>query len=263
VAIVYSMHQGRTSGVQDKWADDGRVFVGCSGWHYKDWRGIVYPEALPQRLWLPHYSTVFRTVEINATFYRMPSQSTVRSWKRSVGEGFLFAVKGSRVVTHVRRLSDASDSVQQFCDRIAELDDTRGPVLWQLPPTLSRDDAVLSRFLHVLPSGFRHAIEFRHPSWWHTDVYAALAANRIAICLVDMPGFMSPLVATSDFVYARFHGADSLYVGKYSDDALRVWAERLRGVAGNQAAIYAYFNNDARGYAVENALTFRRLLARP
>jgi uncharacterized protein YecE (DUF72 family) len=224
---------------------------------------VLYPERLPQRLWLKHYGTVFRTVEVNATFYRLPSEAAVEAWRRAVPDDFVFAVKGSRLVTHVRRLSGVSEAVMQFCDRISTLDETLGPVLWQLPPTMKRNDTLLAGFLHVLPRERRHVIEFRHPSWWHPDVVAALTDRMVAICLVDMPGYVSPAIATADFIYARFHGPETHYKGRYPDDSLRRWADRLRDIARDQYRIYAYFNNDAHGHAVENALTLRRLLARP
>jgi len=146
---------------------------------------------------------------------------------------------------------------------MAGLGDRLGPILWQLPPSLQRDDERLEAFVSALPDNARHTIEFRHPSWWHPDIYALLQKHRVAVCLVDMPDFRSPALATTDFVYIRFHGATALYGGSYEMAALTEWASALRGVAGAARSIYAYFNNDSDAHAVHNAIEFRRLIAAP
>jgi len=239
------------------------IHVGCSGWQYPAWRGRFYPVGLPTSRWLDFYCGHFNTVELNSTFYRLPSESVAAEWARETPPGFIFAVKGSRYVTHVRRLNDVAGPVDEFVTRVSPLGAKLGPVLWQLPPTLARDDERLSAFLDILPRSVRHVIEFRHESWWHDEVYARLRAHNVALCLIDWPGHRSPVVATTDFIYLRFHGSESLYGGLYGDDALAWWVQAASTIATQRQTVYAYFNNDANACAVRNALTFRGLTARP
>ncbi|MBN1152287.1 MAG: DUF72 domain-containing protein [Dehalococcoidia bacterium] len=237
-----------------------RVLVGCSGWQYAHWRGVLYPDGLPQRRWLQHYSATFPTVEVNSTFYRLPAEETLLRWLTFVNAGFVFAVKGSRFVTHMRRINGVKAAVAEFCARVRILGDALGPVLWQLPPSLSRDEVLLRQFVEVLPAQMRHAIEFRHESWWRPEVFGLLHDYGIALCLVDMPGACCPITSTAPFVYVRFHGPERLYGGRYSESALALWATQLTSVAGAATDLYVYFNNDDEGFAVENALTMSRLL---
>ena len=239
------------------------IRIGTSGWNYPHWKGPFYPESLPKSRWLEYYTEHFDTVELNATFYRMPGESTVERWRAAVPSGFVFAVKGSRTVTHVMRLKDAAESATSLCERMSGLGDGLGPILWQLPPSLQRDDKRLEAFISALPDNVRHTIEFRHQSWWHPGIYALLEQHRVAVCLVDVPGFRSPALATTDFVYIRFHGATALYGGSYATAELAEWASALRGTAGPARSIFAYFNNDSDAHAVANAMEFRRLLASP
>ena len=240
-----------------------RIRVGCSGWHYDDWRGRVYPAELAKSRWLTFYSGVFDTVELNNTFYRLPSEAAVTRWSETTGDGFVFAVKGSRYITHVRRLNDVEPAVQQFVERLSALGSKLGPVLWQLPPGMSRDDTRLEAFLRLLPPSLRNVIEFRHVSWRNEDIYAMLRCYGVAVCLIDTPGFRSAPIATTDFIYVRFHGADRLYSSSYEIESLERWAADIKGLSEGVRPVYAYFNNDVNGYAVDNALTLRRLLAAP
>ncbi len=235
-------------------------YVGCSGWQYRHWRGLFYRPGLPQREWLSHYASHFNTVEVNSTFYGLPSEESLRRWGETVGDGFVFALKGSRLVTHARRLVNVAVEVERFCERACLLRNRLGPVLWQLPPSLQRDDRRLEGFLSMLPSDIQHVIEFRHLSWWHADVYELLQARGVAICCIDMPGFRSPAVCTASCVYVRFHGPEHLYNGSYDAAALHEWATRLVGVLPVGGRVYAYFNNDADAHAVENAFTFVQML---
>ncbi len=239
-----------------------RIHVGCSGWQYSAWRGRFYPEGLPTSRWLAFYCQHFNTVELNNTFYRLPAEATVAEWVKATPSNFVFAVKGSRYITHVRRLIDVAAPIQDFVARIAPMGSKLGPILWQLPPTLLRNDERLKAFLGLLPSGVRHTLEFRHNSWWHDDVYTLLQQHNVALCLIDWPGFRSPVVTTSDFTYLRFHGTETLYGGLYSDESLSWWAQAAATISTRQQTVYAYFNNDANAYAVRNALTFRGLTAR-
>ncbi len=240
-----------------------RIRVGCSGWHYDDWRGRFYPAGLARSGWLGFYSGIFDTVELNNTFYRLPSEAAMTRWFDVTGSEFIFAVKGSRYITHVRRLEGVEAAVKEFLERLTALGGKLGPVLWQLPPRMSRDDRRLEAFLRLLPRSPRHVIEFRHASWRNNDVYSMLRNYGVATCLVDAPEFRSPAVATTDFIYVRFHGLESLYSGSYEHERLERWAADITGLSQGVRPVYAYFNNDSNAYAVDNALTLRRLLVAP
>jgi uncharacterized protein YecE (DUF72 family) len=235
------------------------VRVGCSGWSYGHWRGTVYPRGVPQTRWLEHYATLFDTVEVNATFYRLPRRTTVAAWVERTPPGFLFAVKASRYLTHVRRLADTGRGVERFLACIEPLTRSRklGPVLWQLPETFHRDDERLGSALARLPPG-RHAFEFRHPSWFVPAVEELLRAHGVALVVGDHPQRrFQTRTLTADFTFVRFHvgrGKD----GRYTSRQLDEWAAWIRGVRRG-ADVYAYFNNDWQGFAVENA---RELLGR-
>jgi uncharacterized protein YecE (DUF72 family) len=237
------------------------VRVGCSGWSYSDWRGRVYPESVPQRRWLEHYSTLFDTVEVNATFYRLPRRETVEAWVERTPADFVFAVKASRYLTHVRRLSDLGRGLERFYARIEPLVDSPklGPVLWQLPETFHRDDERLARALGRLPRG-RHCFEFRHPSWFAPEVYALLREHGAALVIGDHPE--RPFQAhqlTAAWTYVRFHHGSRGRRGNYSERELDAWARRL-GTWRTRADVYAYFNNDWEGFAVRNAAALRERL---
>lgn len=238
--------------------------VGCSGWNYKHWRERVYPKRLPPRRWLAHYATSFDTVEINTTFYRLPLRTVVQAWVDESPPGFLFAVKASRFLTHIKRLRDLEDGVALFYERIAPLVDAEklGPVLWQLPERFHRDDDRLARALAQLPPG-RHAFEFRHPSWFVPEVSAILRAHRAALVIGDHPNrpFQTDEL-TADWVYLRFHSGREAADGDYSAAELARWARKIAAWRAT-ADVYAYFNNDWQGYAVENARALARLAAHP
>jgi uncharacterized protein YecE (DUF72 family) len=242
--------------------DDGSgvVRVGCSGWNYTHWRDHVYPQGLPARRWLDHYATLFGTVEVNTTFYRLPSRAAVGGWVEQTPQGFVFAVKASRYLTHIKRLTDMDRGVRRFYQRIEPLvaSGKLGPVLWQLPPTFHRNDERLETALAALPAG-RHAFEFRHPSWFADDVYGLLRAHGVALVIADRPEIRSFQTheRTADFLFLRFHhgGGD----GSYAHRRLGAWARRIEEWRG-EGDVYAYFNNDWAGYAVENALWLRNRL---
>jgi uncharacterized protein YecE (DUF72 family) len=235
-------------------------FIGTSGWHYDHWRRTFYPEKLPRKDWLDYYTRHFNTVEINASFYRLPQESTFTAWHRAVPSGFCFAVKVSRFITHIKRLKDSREPLGTFVDRAKYLQNSLGPLLYQLPPGLQRDDARLEAFLVLLDNKLRHVFEFRHRSWMDEAVFNLLRKYNAGFCVFDMPDFTSPVVVTADFAYIRFHGKNNLYSGCYPDAELADWAERLHKLPPGLGTIYVYFNNDAGGYAIENALTLRKLL---
>ncbi|HEY8491842.1 MAG TPA: DUF72 domain-containing protein [Dehalococcoidia bacterium] len=234
--------------------------IGTSGWSYQHWRERFYPRGVPASRWLSYYAEHFDTVELNASFYRLPRESTWRGWAERAPEGFLFAVKASRLITHLQRLEGSQESVRALLDRARLLGPHLGPVLYQLPPGLQRDDARLAAFLEILPADVQHAFEFRHPSWFDEGVYALLRRFGAAFCMVDRGTFETPALATARFAYARFHGPQGWYGGDYDEGELREWAGRLRGLAAEVEAVYAYFNNDVNAFAVKNALRLRELL---
>jgi uncharacterized protein YecE (DUF72 family) len=237
------------------------VRIGCSGWVYGHWRGRVYPEGLPQRRWLEYYAGLFDTVEVNATFYRLPKRETVASWVEGTPPDFVLAVKASRFLTHVKRLGDLAGGLERFYASIEPLvaSPKLGPVLWQLPETFRRDDERLSAALARLPPG-RHCFEFRHESWFDRDVYALLREHGIALVVGDTP--KRPFQAhelTADWTYVRLHHGSRGRRGNYSERELETWARRIAAWR-SRAEVYAYFNNDWEGFAVRNGLSLRNRL---
>jgi uncharacterized protein YecE (DUF72 family) len=238
------------------------IRIGCSGWNYQHWRnGVFYPPRLPPRRWLEHYAQHFDTVEVNATFYRLPRESAVANWVRESPPGFLFAVKMSRYVTHIKRLRDLPPSIELFYSRIRPLlgSPKFGPMLWQLPGTFRRDDERLAQALELLPPG-RHCFEFRHESWFVDDVYELLRSHGVALVIGDTPSrpFQSHAL-TTDWTFVRFHHGTRGRNSNYSETELEEWAGRIEGWAQG-ADVYAYFNNDWNGYAVRNGLWLKRRL---
>jgi uncharacterized protein YecE (DUF72 family) len=239
-----------------------RYYIGTSGWHYDDWRGRFYPEKMPKMQWLEFYARHFPTLELNNTFYRLPTEEAFRKWHESSPKGFVFAVKISRYVTHIKRLKDCAEEINNFMSRAVLLKEKLGPLLYQLPPGLHRDDERLIDFLKILPHERKHVIEFRHESWLNDEVFEILRKHQVGFCVFDMPKLTSPLIATSDFAYIRFHGSGSLYSSCYSDEEMVEWARKIKKMARGLEAVYIYFNNDIAGYALENAETIRGYLGK-
>jgi uncharacterized protein YecE (DUF72 family) len=236
--------------------------IGTSGWSYDHWENVLYPPGLPARDRLQHYVNLFSTVELNASFYRWPRESTFASWNRRLPPGFLLTVKAPRGLTHAKKLYSPEVWIERIARCWHELGDKRAILLVQLPPGMERDDARLSYFLERLPSWIRVAVELRHSSWDSPDVYALLEHHNAAYCVMSGAGLPCVLRATTDFVYVRLHGPDfdHLYGGSYSDDDLGWWADRIREWQAAGRDVYAYFNNDGGGNAVRNAETLRRFL---
>jgi len=232
-----------------------KYYVGCSGWHYDHWRGLYYPEGLPRSKWLQFYAKQFTTVELNNSFYHLPSEKAFVTWRESSPNDFAFSVKVSRFITHIKRLRNLGSAVENFLSRACFLRNKLGPLLYQLPPNMKRNDEVLEDFLSSLPQKYQHVFEFRHESWIDDSVFHVLQQYNAGLCVFDMPGFTCPLVATTDFAYIRFHGSEGLYSSCYSDEELSQWAQRIARLGKNVKAIYIYFNNDAEAFAVKNALT--------
>jgi uncharacterized protein YecE (DUF72 family) len=236
-----------------------QVRVGCSGWQYKHWRGNFYGEDLPQSRWFEHYATVFDTVEINNSFYRLPEEGTFANWARRAPARFVYAVKASRFLTHMKKLKDPEEPIDRLFSRLRFLGRHLGPVLYQLPPGFRRDEGRLDAFLAALPTG-RHVFEFRDPSWYAAGVFRMLEKHRAALCLHDMPGSATVRERVGPFVYARFHGATGIYSGSYPDARLIDWADWLAAERRAGIDVYAYFNNDVGGHAPRNAVTLRRFV---
>jgi uncharacterized protein YecE (DUF72 family) len=237
------------------------VHVGCSGWSYKDWRGVLYPEGLPATRWLQRYAEQLSTVEVNNTFYRLPTTKAVEGWIEQTPPDFLFTLKISRYITHVKRLIDVPKYTQRFMERVKPLrgDPREGPLLWQLPPNFKRDDERLAGALKAMRSG-RHAFEFRHESWFDPAVYDLLRDHGAALVIGDDPEMpFQQREITADWTLIRFHRGSRGRNGNYSPAEIETWARRLRNWR-RSVEVFAYFNNDQRGYAVKNAAALKDLL---
>ncbi len=231
------------------------VHIGCSGWNYRDWRGAIYPEGLPARRWLERYAELFDTVEVNNTFYRLPSQHAVEGWIEQTPPRFVISVKASRYLTHVKRLRETRKGAGRYFEAIKPLVDSPklGPVLWQLPANFKRDDERLAAALVELPKA-RHCFEFRHPSWFVPEVYELLRRHKVALVIGDDPE--RPFQArelTADWTYIRFHRGSRGRRGNYSERELKQWKRRIASWR-SRVEVFAYFNNDWETFAPRNAL---------
>jgi len=238
----------------------GQARVGCSGWQYKHWRGDFYPAELPLSRWFEHYAERFDTVEINNSFYRLPERATFVAWGRRAPMRFVFAVKASRFLTHMKKLKDPEEPIDRLFTRMRGLGPHLGPVLYQLPTGWKVDVERFRTFLAALPRGVRHVVEFREPTWYAPEIRALMERHGVAMCLHDMPGSATGKERVGPFVYVRFHGATRKYGGGYSDDRLRAWAEWLNAQRDAGADVYGYFNNDVGGHAPRDAVTLRHVL---
>jgi uncharacterized protein YecE (DUF72 family) len=240
----------------------GQVRVGCSGWQYDDWRGRLYPEGMGTARWLGRYAEHFDTVEVNSTFYRLASHDAVERWVEQTPDEFVFACKASRYMTHMKRLRELERGVKRYYERIEPLVKAGklGPVVWQLPESFHRDDAVLADALAKLPDGL-HCFEFRHESWFVDEVYELLRDRGAALVIGDHPErpFQS-FEMTAGWTFIRFHLGRRGRRGNYSEREIDDWAERIAGWR-RRVDVYAYFNNDWKGFAVDNALALKRRLA--
>ena len=237
------------------------IRIGCSGWNYRHWRALVYPEKVAVRDWLVYYATLFDTVELNTTLYRLPSREAVARWVATTPAEFVFATKASRYLTHIRRLRDLDDGIARFYERIEPLVESPklGPILWQLPERFHRDDDRLASALEALPRG-RHAFEFRHPSWFVPEVFGVLRAHGAALVIGDHP--TRPFQTeepTAAWTYVRFHYGHRGRDGNYSAGELGAWAQKLATWRA-RGDVFAYFNNDWRGYAVANGIALKAAL---
>ena len=231
----------------------GKIYIGTSGWIYKGWANSFYPEGCPAKRHLEFYVTQFPTVEINASFYRLPEEAAFIAWRKSAPNGFLYTVKGSRAVTHFKRLKPGAKSLPILLDRCRLLAPRLGPILWQLPPNFTKNTERLTGFAKSLPRRYAHAIEFRHPSWLDHEVEDVLKRYRIANVSVSSQAMPMHLKPTANFVYVRFHGLKGGSAHDYTDSELELWAEHLRRCARQGLKGFAYFNNDVNTRAPLNA----------
>jgi len=238
------------------------VWIGTSGWQYRDWRGRFYPESLPIRAWLEHYAGAFATVESNNAFYRLPARDTFASWAERTPDDFIMAVKVSRFLTHIKRLAEPDEPVARFVDRAAGLGTKLGPALLQLPPRFTADPGRLRATLDAFPTGVRVAVEFRHSSWFSDEVRAILEERGVALCLADRRGPRTPVWRTADWTFVRFHEGRARPRPAYGRAALASWARRLAADWSPDEDVFAYFNNDHRACAPRDAARFARQCAR-
>ncbi len=236
------------------------MHIGTSGWHYAHWKGPFYPQGIASADMFSYYAQRFRTVELNNTFYRLPEEVTLRAWRAAAPQGFVFAAKASRFVTHMKKLKDPRRTLPPFLKRVELLRETLGPILFQLPPRWRFNPERLEAFLEALPKDHRYAFEFRDPSWYHPHVYRALKAHGAAFCICHLAGHLSPMQVTAGFVYLRLHGPGGPYEGQYSDEVLAAWAGTISAWARQGKDVYCYFDNDQAGYAVEDAARLQAVL---
>jgi uncharacterized protein YecE (DUF72 family) len=234
------------------------VRVGCSGWQYSHWRGDFYPSDLPTSRWFAHYALTFDTVEVNNSFYRLPPADTFAKWREQAPTHFLYAVKASRFLTHMKKLKDPEDPLFRFFENAKQLGPHLGPVLYQLPPQWPLNLERFETFLRALPRRARHVVEFRETSWYDTRVYALLERYKVALCLHDMEGCATERLIVGPFIYVRFHHGTKKYGGRYSDARLDDWGEWLSARAREGLDVFAYFNNDTGGHAPRDAVRLRK-----
>lgn len=236
----------------------GRVRIGCSGWNYDHWRGLFYPEGQRPQEWFAHYGRFFDTVEINNTFYRLPAAKTFKVWRAQAPAGFIYAVKASRYLTHMKKLKEPEKPLRLFLDRARLLEEHLGPILYQLPPHWTLNRERLDSFLEILPAGLLHVFEFRDQSWLIKEVFDLLEKRDASFCVHDLPGLSVPRIAVGPIAYVRFHGAQGSYQGSYADQQLRQWWGWMEKEVAGGRDLYVYFNNDAEASAVRDALRLKK-----
>lgn len=237
------------------------LHVGCSGWVYRHWKGDFYPADLAQKRWFEHYAASFDTVEINASFYRLPLAQTFDGWRDKAPAGFRYAVKVNRFITHNKKLANCAEPLAEFVALARRLGPALGPLLHQLPPSLHRNDGRLAAYLALLPRDLEHVVEFRHASWYDEAVLALLDAHGAGFVAHDLVGLVTPRWASGRTAYVRFHGTSGKYVGRYSDVQIAEWARWLTEQRSLGRSAWAYFNNDIHGHAIDDARTLKAMVA--
>ena len=240
--------------------DSVKPLIGTSGWMYNHWKGPFYPEKFPNNKMLRYYVNHFETVEVNSTFYRLPSANTVQKWMDETPEHFIFAIKANQFITHRKYLKDGQETTKKFFEVIKTLKHKLGSILFQLPPNWRVNLERLTAFVEILPKNYFFTFEMRNPSWYVQDVFDLFKEFNIALCIHDFTGDLLIDKITANFIYIRFHGPKGLYYGKYSTDHLNQWGEKINGWLKQNIKIFVYFNNDAHGWAIENALEMKNLV---
>lgn len=241
--------------------DTPSIRVGCSGWAYKHWRGLFYPEGLPQSRWFERYAEEFDTVELNNSFYRLPKPETFAKWRDQAPPGFRYAVKANRFITQGKKLHDCAEPIARMMHAMESLGNCTGPLLFQLPPTLKFDPERLDSFLNIIPTGIDNVFEFRDSSWYRQETFDLLDRHGASLCAHDMQGSTSPRVAVGPVVYVRFHGTGGKYVGRYSADDLKYWAGWAAEQLGYARTVWCYFNNDIHGHAIDDARALKSIVS--
>jgi uncharacterized protein YecE (DUF72 family) len=236
------------------------IHVGCSGWVYKHWRGILYPDGLPQKRWFERYAEEFDTVEINNSFYRLPKCETFEKWQKQAPPGFCYAVKANRYLTQAKKLKECEEPMERMMSAVRCLGDRLGPMLYQLPPSMKINLERLESFLRILPPGVTSVFEFRNKDWYRADTYDLLDRYGASFCVHDMPGSASERIAVGPIAYVRFHGGEGKYWGRYSDEGLLSWTDWIVDQARQGRPAWCYFNNDIHGHAIEDARTLKAMV---
>lgn len=239
-----------------------RIHIGTSGWHYDHWKGPFYPQDIKTEEMLGFYAGRFRVAEINNSFYQLPAEETLKTWRDLVKSDFCFAVKASRYITHMKKLKDPKEPLKNFLKRIKILGDRLGPILFQLPPKWKCNPGRLEEFIGQLPGGLRYTFEFRDPSWFNEEIYTLLREVGAAFCIYELSGNKSPREVTADFVYIRLHGPEGAYEGSYAQGTLAGWAGALSTWARQGKEIFCFFDNDQNGYAAQNARSLQEMIDR-
>jgi uncharacterized protein YecE (DUF72 family) len=238
----------------------GNIHIGTSGWHYKHWKGTFYPPDIKESQQFEAYLRYFDTVELNNSFYMLPSIKTFGNWRKATPPGFIFAVKASRYFTHMKKLIVDKASIRKFFTHVNKLEEKLGPILFQLPPKWKVNAERLKDFIAALPNGYRFTFEFREHSWYNDEVYTILKENNCAFCIYELEYHLSPLEVTADFVYTRLHGPGKKYQGSYKEATLKEWAHRCKQWQKNGKDVFIYFDNDQEGYAAFNAIRLKELV---
>lgn len=237
-----------------------KVDIGTSGWSYEHWKEKFYPKGIKSKERLSFYSKSFSTVEINNSFYNLPKEETLINWRESVPENFVFSIKANRYLTHIRRLRAEEKSVELFFSRVKVLGPKMGPVLFQLPPNLSGDVMLFKQFLKLLPQKQKVVFEFRNDSWYEQEIFNIFKENGLTLCFHDHSDAPPPLLITSNILYIRMHGPSGSYSGKYSEKEIKTLARKILNLKGEVNEVYCYFNDDIKGYAIENALLLKEIV---
>ncbi len=239
-----------------------KIHIGTSGWYYKHWVQVFYPEEIKSNDRLKYYANFFSTVEINSTFYRLPSDKSVHNWFQQVPGNFIFSIKASQYITHRKHLKDFADSTDKFFKQVDLIQSKLGPILFQLPPSFKINLERLEEFASQLPKGYKFTFEFRDASWYCNETYELLEKYHCALCITDLAGHLSPDVITAPFTYIRLHGPKKAYQGTYGPKKLNEWKERIEKWYNQRIQVFCYFDNDEKGFAIQDAQTLKNLFIR-